>query len=174
MKCFDLLTGKLAIRRTVKVVPYPDRIIRLANSWGKQSRSKQFGNKLEFLDRNKVRYDWDNEEIEEEEALVEPPRTAAHPGILAEIPGVVMESDGEVDTAAIEAAPVPDRAARAAAARANDNFAAIPRAPVNEIRGVIKKKKTPVIMIDNDSDNDNNGYDTDDIKLMGMSKLVNS
>ena len=76
----------------MKIVPYPDRIIRLANSWGKQSRSKQFGNKLEFLNRNKVRYDWDNEEIEEEEALVEPP-PAAHPGILAEIPGVELEAD---------------------------------------------------------------------------------
>ena len=34
VKCFDLLTGKLIIRRTVQTVPYPHRIIRLANSWG--------------------------------------------------------------------------------------------------------------------------------------------
>jgi len=70
-----------------------------------------------------------------------------------------MESDSEIDTAAIEAAPVPDRAARAAAAHANANFASSPRVPKNKIRGVVKKKKTPVIVIDDDSDDDDGGYD---------------
>ena len=60
---------------------------------GEISRSKQFGNKLEFRVWKKVKYDWDNEEIMESEALVEPPGTAAHPGTLAEIPGVELESD---------------------------------------------------------------------------------
>ena len=110
VKCFDLLTGKLIIRRTVEAVPYPDRIIRPANSWGKQSQSKQFGNKLEFFNRNKVKYDWDNEEIEESKALVEPPSTAAHPGILAEIPGVELEADRNGTTTAVEAVPKPDLA----------------------------------------------------------------
>ena len=106
---------------TVKSVPYPERIIRLANSWGEKSRSKQFGNKLEFLDR---RYDWDNDEIDEKEALVEPPSTAAHPGILAEIPGVELESDhDDGTTSAIEAVPRPDLATRAATARENANLA---------------------------------------------------
>ena len=32
VKCFDLLTGKLIIQRTVKTAPYPHRIIWLTNS----------------------------------------------------------------------------------------------------------------------------------------------
>ena len=117
VKCFDLLTGKLIIQRTVKTVPYPYRIIRLANSWGKQSRSKQFGDNLEFRDRKKLRYDWDNKEIEEDDPLVENPLTAIHPGILEEIPGVELEADCEdINTSAIEAIPEPDLVARADAA----------------------------------------------------------
>ncbi len=171
VKCFDLLTGKLVIRRTVKVVPYPDRIIRLANSWGKQSRSKQFGNKLEFLDRNKVRYDWDNEEIEEEEALVEPPRTAAHPGILAEIPGVEIEADREDGTTtAIEAVPKPDLATRAAAARANANLAQNPGVPVRKIGGVGKSKNDVIVIDDDSSDEEEDGYDAGDTEG-GMPKM---
>ena len=85
---------------------------------------------------------------------------------------MAVESDSEVDTSTIEAAPVPDRAARAAAARANDNFASSPGVPENKIRGVTKKKKTPVIVIDDDSDDDDEGYDTDDSELEGMPKLV--
>ena len=63
---------------------------------------------MEFLDRKKAKFDWDNEEIEEDEGLVEPhPNPATHPGILAEIPGVMMESDCDDVTTAIEAVPVP-------------------------------------------------------------------
>ena len=83
-----------------------------------------------------------------------------------------MESDSDVVTTAIEAVTVPDRAARAAVARANANFAASSGVSVDKIRGVIKKKKTPVIVIDNDSDNEDDGYDTDDSELAGMPKLV--
>ena len=86
--------GKVIVRRTVKVLPMPERILKLAKKWGKSSRSQQYGNKLEFLDRKKARFDWDNEDIEEDEGLVEPdPNLTTHPGILAEIPGVMTESD---------------------------------------------------------------------------------
>ena len=85
------------------------RIIRLANSWGRQSRSKQFGKNLEFCDRKKLRYDWDNKEIEEDDPHVGNPLTAVHPGILEEIPGVELEADREdINTSAIEAVPGPD------------------------------------------------------------------
>ena len=117
VKCFDLLTGKLIIQRTVKTVPYPHRIIRLANSWGKKYRSKQFGNNLEFRDWKKLQYDWDNEEIEENDPLVENPLTAVHPGILEEIPGLELEAEREdINTSVIEAVPEPDLVAHADAA----------------------------------------------------------
>ena len=53
VKCYDLLTGKVVVRRTIKVLPMPERLLRLANQWGKSSRSEQYGNKLEFLDCHK-------------------------------------------------------------------------------------------------------------------------
>ena len=171
VKCFSLLTGKLLIRRTVKTLPIPDRILKLINKWGRSSRSKQFGNTLEFRDRNKAKYDWDNEEIEEQANLVEPANTGAHPGILAEIPGVELETDHEDGTTAIEAVPKPDLATRAAAARANANLAQSPGVPVRKIAGVIKAKKTAVIVIEDDSSDEEDGYDTDATEP-GMPKMT--
>ena len=106
---------------------------------------------MEFRDRNKARYDWDNEEIEEAEDIVEPPSTASHPGTLAEIPGVELESDHEDNTTAVEAVPTPDLAARAAAARANSNYAQSPGVPVRKITGVDKQRETDVIVVDDDT-----------------------
>ena len=65
VKCFDLLTGKVIIRRTIKVLPIPGRIVKLANAWGKTSKSKEFRNTLEFRNRKNAKYDWDNEEFAE-------------------------------------------------------------------------------------------------------------
>ena len=102
IKCFDLITGKVIMRRTIKVLLRPGIILKLANRWRESSRSQQYGNKLEFLDRKKARFDWDNEVIEEDEGLVEPDSNpATHPGILAKNPGVMLESDQEIDTTAI-------------------------------------------------------------------------
>ena len=85
---------------------------------------------MEFLDGKKTTFDWDNEDIEEDEGLDEHnPSPAIHPGLLAEIPGVMMESDCEVASTAIEAAPVPNLATRAAAARSNANFTQNPGVP---------------------------------------------
>ena len=66
VKCLGLITGKLLIRRSLKVLPFPERIIKWVNRMGRTSRSEQFGNKLEFRNRKKAKYDWDNEQIEEE------------------------------------------------------------------------------------------------------------
>ena len=105
------------MRQTIKVLPMPEMLLRLANRWGKSSRSEQYGNKLEFLDRHKEKFDWDNEDIEDKEGLVEPdPDQDTHPGLLAEIPGVIMETDRDSSRNAIEAVPVPDLATQAAAA----------------------------------------------------------
>ena len=66
---------------------------------------------MEFLDRHKEKFDWDNEDIEDEEGKVEPdPNQDTHPGLLAEIPGVMLESDRDSSRDAIEAVPVPDLA----------------------------------------------------------------
>ena len=50
LKCFDLLTSKVIIHRTFKEFLITRRYINLANSWGKSSHAKEYGNKLKFLD----------------------------------------------------------------------------------------------------------------------------
>ena len=95
LKIFDILTGKVVTRRTIKVLPMPDGFLKTLNRWGLTSRKTVFGDKLEFLNRMKSKYDWDNDYIvDNEEGLVEPePNCTGHHGILAEIPGVDLESD---------------------------------------------------------------------------------
>ena len=58
VKCFDLLTGKVVVCWTIRELPIPDRVLRLANHWGKESRTVEYGNKLEFLNRLKEKFDW--------------------------------------------------------------------------------------------------------------------
>ena len=72
-----------------------------------------------------------------------------------------IESDYEVATTAIEASPVPDLSTQAAAACSNANSTQNSGVPVNKITEVVKKKKTPIIVIDdNDSGNEDDGYNT--------------
>ena len=61
------------IRRTIKVLPIPDRVLKIENSWEKNLQVKEFENKLKFLNKTKRKYDWDNgnEEFDEDEALLE-------------------------------------------------------------------------------------------------------
>ena len=73
-----------------------------------------------------------------------------------------LESNSDEVTAAIEAVPKSDLATRAAAARANANFSQDPGVAASKIRGVIKQNETEVIVIDDDSGDEDDGYDTDD------------
>ena len=49
---------------------------------------------MELLNCHKEKYDWDNEELEIDKGLVE---EEPHPDLLAELPGVRLESDYESD-----------------------------------------------------------------------------
>ena len=73
--CFQVSNAKLVRRRAFKQPPMPDRIIRAMNSWGKLSvkaRRKASTKLLEFLNQNKEKFDWDNEELYLSEAKVLP------------------------------------------------------------------------------------------------------
>jgi len=39
VKCFDLGTGKVVVRRTIKVLPMPDRVLKALNAWGKSPKN---------------------------------------------------------------------------------------------------------------------------------------
>ena len=90
------------------------------------------------------------------------PNPTMYAGILAEVPGVMMESDQEIATTAIEAVPATNLVARVAASdRSNVNFSQKPGVPMSKITEVTKEKKTTVIVIVNDSGNEYDGYDTE-------------
>ena len=39
LKCFDLETGKLVVRRIAKQIPWPDRMLKIASEWGLKSKN---------------------------------------------------------------------------------------------------------------------------------------
>ena len=103
-KCFDLETGKVVTRRVVKQVPYPDRVIKRVNEWGKTPRGEKYSDGLEFLNRKKQPFDWENEELNETLPEVE---EHIYPDILAEVLGLVLKSDFNDDNHAVVTPPPP-------------------------------------------------------------------
>ena len=70
----------------------PDRIIRAMNLWGKLSAKanrKASTKQLEFLNRNKEKFSWDNEELDLSEVKVLPEMVTPHHDVLAEMSGGV-------------------------------------------------------------------------------------
>ena len=89
-KVFDLVTGTVKKPRSVTVLPMPDCAISQVNTWGKKYQEEEKKNKLEFLNCAKLQYNWDNDELEESEGLIE---ELAHPGLPAQFPGIELESE---------------------------------------------------------------------------------
>ena len=61
--CFDLETGKVIFRLTITQLPMPTSIIQVIINWGKSQKNTYFKNKLEFWDRLKQKYDWENDDL---------------------------------------------------------------------------------------------------------------
>jgi len=89
-KVFDLKTGTVKKCRSVTVMPMPDRIINTVNAWGKRYQEEEKKNKIEFLNRVQLQYDWDNDELEVSEGLME---ELAHPDLSAQFPGIELERE---------------------------------------------------------------------------------
>ena len=70
-KVFDLKTGAVKKVRTVIMFPLPTRVIDLVNAWGRRYQKEEWSNKLEFLNRQKLKYDWDNDDLEYSEGIME-------------------------------------------------------------------------------------------------------
>ena len=102
--CFDLETKKVVTRRVFKVIPYPDRVIKRVNELGKTPRGANYSDGLAFLNRKKQPFNWENEELNEKLPEVEEP---IYPDILAEIPGLVLESDFDDDNDVVMTPPPP-------------------------------------------------------------------
>ena len=66
MKLFDLDTGKVVSRRIIgDELPYPDRVIKCVNQWGKTTRGEKYSDGIEFCNRKRESFDWENEELAE-------------------------------------------------------------------------------------------------------------
>ena len=68
----------------------PNRVIIKVNNLGRRSKRERYGRKLEFLNRKKEKFDWDNMELEDNNmVLLED--DVAHPTITDEMPGIELE-----------------------------------------------------------------------------------
>ena len=112
----------------------PTRIIQVINNWGKSQKNADFKNKLEFWDRLKQKYYWENYDLDVLEGKVDSERVSQHMHIPAEITGVCMEAQVQPDIGAIQAPPVPTMSHLAAASSANSGLS--PYTEVSLITGV--------------------------------------
>ena len=97
-RVFDLNSGKVLVRRTVKEMPFPERVLKRVNEWGKIHGSA-YGRKLVILDRKRLPISplADNE-------VGQSPLTSnkVHPDVLCEFPGITTEADYEGKYGAIQ------------------------------------------------------------------------
>ena len=75
--------------------------IQVINNWGKSQKNADFKKKLEFWDRLKQKYDWENEDLDLGDSKVEEELVSPFTHIPAEIPGVRMSIHVQPDTGAI-------------------------------------------------------------------------
>lgn len=125
--CYNLETKKIIKRRTIKTLPMPDRVVKQVISIGRATKRKRTADRLSFLNRHKQTFDWDNEDLDETDnvGLVEAPRETDP--LLAELPGVPLESDDEAVAVIQEVTETPEiTIALAVQANANLNKDATP------------------------------------------------
>ena len=121
--CFDIVTDKVVLRRTITIFPMSERVINIINNWGMSQKNAGFKNKLEFWDHMKNKYDLWNEDLDVYDGKVEVEPMNVYPQIPVEIPGVLMESDLQPDEGAVHANPIPTMSYLDASARANAGLA---------------------------------------------------
>ena len=59
---------------------------------GNTAKHEEYGNKLHYLNSTKQQFDWDNDEIENDEELVKD-KPISHTIILAYLPGIELEKE---------------------------------------------------------------------------------
>ncbi|KAL7504014.1 hypothetical protein ACHAXN_002241 [Cyclotella atomus] len=70
VKCYNLETKNVLKRRTFKVLPMPDKVIRRIIKLGKRAKQTRTKQRIQFLNRNKEKFDWDNGELDINPELV--------------------------------------------------------------------------------------------------------
>ncbi len=68
-----------------------DRVIDVVEDWGRRHQKEDKKQALTFLNQKKKLYDWDNDDLKDNEGLVE--SDIAHPDLPAKFPGINLESE---------------------------------------------------------------------------------
>ena len=75
---------------TIEELPMSARFIIKIDQWGTWSKIEEYGNKIQFLNRTKKQFDWDNDELDNNEELVED-KAVYLPVIPYDMPGIDSE-----------------------------------------------------------------------------------
>ena len=116
----DVVTGAIKKCRTIRNMPMPQAIITTVHTWVKHSARDEHLGKMVFLNRNKEKYNWDNEDLSDVVDLSEDNPTL-HNDIPAELPGVDLETDSS-DTQVVSPAVIQSDAERVQTAIENSVF----------------------------------------------------
>ena len=79
LKCFDFETGKAVIRRRVVQLPFPNRIRKKANAWGKKTKAQITKDSIQFLNRMGEKFDWENDKVETIQVVRNDPEKTCFP-----------------------------------------------------------------------------------------------
>jgi hypothetical protein len=91
-KVFDIITSAVKKPRTVTPLPMPDRVISIVNDRVQHHAKENKSCSLILLNCKLKLYDWDNDDLNANEGLIEPD-TDTFPSIPAEFPGIDLESE---------------------------------------------------------------------------------
>ena len=70
LQFFDNIIGRVLKYYAIEELPIPVRVITKMYQWVTQSKIEEYGNKLQFLNRTKQHFDWDNDELNNHELAV--------------------------------------------------------------------------------------------------------
>ena len=114
------------MRRTITIFSIPDHVIEFINNRGKSHKTAGFKNKLEFWDRMKNIYNWENEDLDVSDGEVEIKPMNVYPHIPAEILRVLLKSDLQPNECDVQANPIPTMSYLAAASWTNSSLVPTP------------------------------------------------
>ena len=92
VKCFDLEMGKVVVRSIINQIPWPERMIKKASAWGRQSKEITAKNAIQFRNRHGGKFDWDNDDMSELEVTIELPKMI-HTNMVENLPVIEPESN---------------------------------------------------------------------------------
>ena len=82
----------VVVRRSAKQLFWPDRLLNKAEKWGKKGKSAVLRGQIKFLNRHGVKFNWDNDDLEEIE-LSKTEEKLVQPDFIAEGPGIEVQGD---------------------------------------------------------------------------------